>query len=353
MYCIVDIETTGGKYNEEGIIEIALYKHNGKHVIDQFSSLVNTDIPIQNFVINLTGITYKMIRRAPKFQEIAKRIIQLTQDCILVTHNANFDYRMLCLEFNRLGYKYVRDILCTIELSKKLLSKQPSYKLEKLSKSLGIIITDKHRAYGDAKAVVSLFELLLEKDLGKDIISKSIKSKRERITKILDDIPTVEGIFYIHNKGGDTIYIGQSYNIHRELYKIFLNYSIKRQNIQKETHHISYHITGNPVISQIKVSEEIIKSKPKYNRQRKQKKVHIKFPYDNMLLLSKGRKIGEQTFIWIKNNRPIGYGYFDIEFITTKHEVLKNISVPITNTYHAQKVIRPYLCKNFFNIKVL
>ena len=41
MYAIVDVETTGGKFNEEGITEIAIYRFDGNKIVDQFSSLVN------------------------------------------------------------------------------------------------------------------------------------------------------------------------------------------------------------------------------------------------------------------------------------------------------------------------
>ena len=86
MYAILDIETTGGKYNEEGITEIAIYKFDGHEVVDQVISLVNPERPIQPFVVGLTGINNDMLRNAPKFYEIAKRILEITQDCILVAH---------------------------------------------------------------------------------------------------------------------------------------------------------------------------------------------------------------------------------------------------------------------------
>jgi len=41
LYAILDIETTGGKFNEEGITEIAIYKFDGHEVVDQFISLIN------------------------------------------------------------------------------------------------------------------------------------------------------------------------------------------------------------------------------------------------------------------------------------------------------------------------
>ena len=75
MYVILDIETTGGQFNQEGITEVAMYKFDGHKVIDQFISLVNPERPIQPFVIKLTGINNAMLRSAPKFYEVAKRII--------------------------------------------------------------------------------------------------------------------------------------------------------------------------------------------------------------------------------------------------------------------------------------
>ena len=109
MYAILDIEATGGKLGEESIIEIAIYKFDGLEIVDQFISLVNPEKKIDQFVQKLTHITDKMVLTAPKFHEIAKRIVEITDDCILVGHNVMFDYRMLVQEFERLGYSYKKD----------------------------------------------------------------------------------------------------------------------------------------------------------------------------------------------------------------------------------------------------
>lgn len=167
MYAILDIETTGGKFNEEGITEIAIYKFDGHTVVDQFITLVNPEKEIQPFVVQLTGINNNMLRNAPKFHEVAKRIIEITEDCIIVAHNSSFDYRILKTEYNRLAYEYKRNTLCTVELSKKLIPDLPSYSLGRLCKSIGIPMSDRHRASGDALATVQLFKLLLVKDLEK------------------------------------------------------------------------------------------------------------------------------------------------------------------------------------------
>ena len=66
MYAILDIETTGGKFNEEGITEIAIYRYDGHDVVDQFMSLINPEKPIQEFVEKLTGINSKMLLKCSK-----------------------------------------------------------------------------------------------------------------------------------------------------------------------------------------------------------------------------------------------------------------------------------------------
>ena len=119
---------------------------------------------IQPFIQNLTGINKEMLKNAPKFTDISKKIIDITNNCTLVAHNADFDYRVLRNEFTNIGVSFNRKTLCTIELSKELLPEQDSYSLGKLAASLGIKIEKRHRADGDAMATLKLFKMLLEKD---------------------------------------------------------------------------------------------------------------------------------------------------------------------------------------------
>ena len=79
-YAIVDIETTGGSTKSSKITEIAIYKHDGIQIIDSFATLVNPEMPIPEFISRLTGIHDKMVEDAPKFYEIAKQIIEFTDD---------------------------------------------------------------------------------------------------------------------------------------------------------------------------------------------------------------------------------------------------------------------------------
>ncbi|WP_426094408.1 exonuclease domain-containing protein [Flavobacterium sp. DSR2-3-3] len=271
MYAILDIETTGGQFNEEGITEIAIYKFDGHEVVDQFISLVNPEIPIQPFVVKLTGINNAMLQSAPKFFEVAKRIIEMTNDCVIVAHNASFDYRILRTEFRRLGYDFEAKTICTVELSKKLLPEQPSHSLGKLVRALGIPMADRHRASGDALATVKLFKILLEKDLEKEIVKDFIKLEIEKgITpKLLDivaGLPAKTGVYYIHNEKGNLVYIGKSRNIKKRINQHFTGTSTKCKKIQAEVFTVTYDETGSELIALLKESEEIKINKPIYNR---------------------------------------------------------------------------------------
>jgi DNA polymerase III epsilon subunit family exonuclease len=271
LYAILDIETTGGQFNEEGITEIAIYKFDGHEVVDQFISLVNPEIPIQPFVVKLTGINNAMLRSAPKFFEVAKRIIEMTNDCVIVAHNASFDYRILRTEFRRLGYDFEAKTLCTVELAKKLIPEQQSYSLGKLVRALGIPMADRHRASGDAMATVKLFKMLLDKDLEKEIVKDFIKLEVEKgiAPKLLDivaGLPATTGIYYIHNEKGNMVYIGKSRNIKKRVNQHFTGTSAKCKKIQAEVFTVTYDETGSELIALLKESEEIKINKPIHNR---------------------------------------------------------------------------------------
>lgn len=212
-----------------------------------------------------------MLRSAPKFYEIAKRIIEITQDCIVVAHNASFDYRILRTEFSRLGYDYIKPTLCTVELSQKLIPGQLSYSLGKLVRALGIPVTDRHRASGDAMATVKLFKMILEKDVKKEILISLIKAEIKsgltpKLLDIVESLPTKTGIYYIHNEKGNLIYIGKSRNIKKRINQHFTGTSGKCKKIQREVFAVTYEVTGSELIALLKETEEIKINKPTYNR---------------------------------------------------------------------------------------
>ncbi len=213
-----------------------------------------------------------MLKTAPKFYEVAKRIVEITEDCIIVAHNSSFDYRILRTEFKRLGFGFKRETLCTVELSKQLIPDQPSYSLGKLTRSLGIPVSDRHRANGDAMATVKLFKMLLAKDSDKSIVENNIKKAvtEKRLhpnhKAIIEALPAVTGIYYIHDADGKIIYIGKSNNIKHRINQHLTDKSTKSKKIQLQVASVTYEKTGSELVALLKESEEIKRNKPIHNR---------------------------------------------------------------------------------------
>ena len=89
LFAITDIETTGRYAGANAITEIAIALHDGEKVIDTFQSLINPGTTIVPYVSRLTGITNEMVRNAPRFHEVAKKIWTMTEDAIFVAHSVD------------------------------------------------------------------------------------------------------------------------------------------------------------------------------------------------------------------------------------------------------------------------
>ena len=274
MYAIVDIETTGGSARLEKITEIAIFLHDGDQITGEFSTLVNPERNIPYFITNLTGITNEMVEDAPRFYEVAKSIVELTEGRTFVAHNARFDYSFIREEFKSLGFNFRRNILDTVSLSRKLFPGHRSYSLGNLCRDLNITINGRHRAAGDALATVRLFERILEKDL-------EVNGHRSRLTRNtmvsklnpsldlskLEKIPEEPGIYYFYNEKGDLIYIGKSRNLQQRISTHLSNNTTSRAMEMRDLiAGIDWEVTGSELIALLKESFEIKANKPVYNR---------------------------------------------------------------------------------------
>ncbi len=278
MYAILDIETTGGSPKNSRITEIAIFIHDGSKVVDEFATLINPEVNIPYFITNLTGISNEMVENAPRFYEVAKKIVELTDGKIVVGHNVNFDYSFIKNEFKQLGYDFNRKTLCTVKLSRKIIPGYRSYSLGKICENMSISINGRHRASGDAFATVKLFELLMQKSVetGQELPLVNLPTGRLRnLNEFLkpediDKIPEEAGVYYFHDSEGNLIYIGKSKNIHRRILDHFGNRNSRRaMEMCEKTAGISYELTGSELIALLKESQEIKAHKPFYNRKQR------------------------------------------------------------------------------------
>lgn len=272
MYAVVDIETTGNGYKGQKITEISIFIFDGKKIVDEFTSLVNPEQTIPAFITNLTGITDAMVRTAPKFYEIAKRVQEITKDTIFVAHNVNFDYNIIQEEFKSLGFDFKRKKLCTIRLSRKIIPGLKSYSLGNICSTEGIEIVGRHRAKGDAEATVELFRRLIERDQNFTINSfLNPKSRQATLPplldkKVVDDLPEKPGVYYFKNLQKEIIYVGKANNIKQRVISHFYDKKKKEITMCLETANITFEKTGSELLALLKESAEIKHLYPKFNR---------------------------------------------------------------------------------------
>ncbi len=266
MFAVIDIETTGLSPARGRITEIAVFLHNGEKVVEEFSTLINPEIKIPYRITRLTGINNTMVKSAPRFFEVAKKLVELTDGAVLVGHNVRFDYGFLRQEFLRLGYDFQRETYDTVKWSRKLFPGQPSYSLGKLCRNLGIDHPVRHRAAGDALATVRLFELLLSV---RPEIATSDHNKSIHMTNRLwiNNLPEQTGVYYFYDQAGTLIYVGKSVNIRQRVLSHLNNHLDKKElEMKNRLHRVRFRVTGSELVALLLESAEIKKHQPVFNR---------------------------------------------------------------------------------------
>lgn len=266
MYAIIDVETTGTSASFGKITEIAIVLHNGVTVTETYNTLINPECNIPWNITRLTGITNEMVAGAPKFCEVAKKIVEMTAGSIFVAHNAMFDYSFIKEEFKQLGYDYKRKTICTVKLGRKLLPGHRSYSLGNICADLGIRITDRHRAIGDALATAKLFEILLAQN---NLLESSlfVQQTYPLSSEKMAAIPGKTGVYYFYDTQGSIIYVGKSKDIHQRVLTHFSNSQTKKAiQMRDKIADVSWEITGSELVALLLESSEIKKHKPLYNR---------------------------------------------------------------------------------------
>ncbi|CAH1001527.1 3'-5' exonuclease DinG [Neolewinella maritima] len=272
-YAIVDIETTGSRASRARITEIGIVVFDGEKVTETFETLLDPEQYIPAGIVELTGITQEMVKGKPKFYEVAKRIVELTEGRIFVAHNAKFDYGFLREEFGRLGYTFSRRKLCTVRLTRKCFPGLKSYSLGKLIQHFGFTVEARHRALADAQATTELLQMCLAGEdcaaEAKRLINYGIKETRlpkqiklEQIT----ELPEETGVYYFHDANGDVVYVGKSTNIRKRIAQHFNDHTTKGSRIAEKVADITYEITGSELVALLLESEEIKRLQPRINR---------------------------------------------------------------------------------------
>ena len=168
-FVVFDIETTGFSPVKNRIIEIGAVKVCNGEITEHFSSFVNPHTPIPFEIERLTGINDNMVANAPDIEDVLPAFLEFSKGCVLVAHNASFDMSFIVENMKNQGIEADLTYVDTVAISRAVLTDMAKHTLYSISKKLGIVLENHHRAVDDAEATAKIFEkfivMLEEKDL--------------------------------------------------------------------------------------------------------------------------------------------------------------------------------------------
>ena len=162
---VLDFETTGlSPGNGDRAIEIGAVKIKDGCVTERFQSLMNPGQRISGFIESYTGITNKMLTKAPPCKEVMRDFAEFIGTYDLVAHNASFDKRFLDAELKRIRCDYSGEFACSMLVARRIYQTAPNHKLETLVRLNRILVNGSfHRALSDAEMTANLWLSMLAK----------------------------------------------------------------------------------------------------------------------------------------------------------------------------------------------
>ena len=179
-FIVLDLETTGASpTNGCAITEIGAIAVRGGEVLEEFSTFVNPQVALPEYIINLTGITDEMLAGAPLINEVYPDFIEFInrhKDVHLVAHNAPFDIGFLKAAASALSHDWPKyEVIDTVKLARRVIDRSEiqNYKLGTLSQFFDTKALPNHRALDDVKTTVEVLHRLIERLAGFEVFSIS------------------------------------------------------------------------------------------------------------------------------------------------------------------------------------
>ncbi|GAB2461428.1 DEDD exonuclease domain-containing protein [Jatrophihabitans fulvus] len=232
-FVVVDLETTGGAANSDGITEIGAVKVRGGQVLGEFQTLVNPQRSIPAFVSVLTGITDSMVVQAPTIDSAVPSFLEFARGAVLVAHNAPFDIGFLKAACAELATPWPSHaVVDTAVLARRVLTRDevPNCKLGTLAPFFRATTTPTHRALDDARATVDVLHGLLERlgPLGVHSLTElrsftaQVSEAQRRKRHLADGMPTGPGVYIFRDAQGRPLYVGTSRNLRTRVRQYFV-----------------------------------------------------------------------------------------------------------------------------------
>ena len=218
----IDLETTGATATADRITEIGIIQVDDDGV-REWSSLVNPETPISPFIESLTGISDALVADAPRFHELADDVRHRLAGRLFVAHNARFDYGFLKNEFKRIGEDFRATVLCTVRLSRRLFPQHPRHNLDSLIARHGLIVSERHRALGDARLIHQFWQRL-HTEVDQELLARTVTALTARPSlpasldaEVLEQLPEGPGVYLFYGDNDLPLYVGKSTGVRRRV----------------------------------------------------------------------------------------------------------------------------------------
>lgn len=347
VFSVVDIETTGAMAANERIIEFAAYRVCKGKIVDQYSTLVNPGRHIPNFIRNMTGITNEMVYGAPQFKDVALPISRFLAGSIFVAHNSQFDYAFVRGEMEKAGFGLDIPQLCTRKLSSRVFPQLPRKALDQVCHHLGIKISGRHRAYGDARATAHLLIELLEfvRERHEVVTLEELLSFQNAPHRIdrhrnqnvfksaMKAAPNVPGVYLVHDSDDEIIYVGKAKNLKLRMASYLTENARDAAKVRKmlgAARRLEWEETSSELSAFLREVQLIRRHRPRFNSQLVNSR---RFPF---IKLSTERKFERLDLVYELGEEGRYYGPFESSFIA--EQVL----------YAADKYFKLVKCENDF-----
>jgi DNA polymerase III subunit epsilon len=273
-YVMLDLETTGGNAAVDRITEIAAVRIEHGVEVDRWSTLVNPGVPIPPFIENLTGITDAMVDTAPRFKDVADRLLALLDGAVFVAHNVRFDHGFVLHELARMGLPFKINTLCTVRLSRRLYPQHKSHGLDALLQRHGLQTQARHRAMGDVDVVLQWLKIA-QTELGAERLAQEAAALLQGSASLpplletpVADMPDTPGVYLFYGDDIKPLYIGKTVNLRSRVLAHFQSASklARDQRIAQAVRRVEWRETAGELGARLLEAQLVRQLKPTLNR---------------------------------------------------------------------------------------
>jgi len=277
-FCVIDIETTGGRATDGGITEVGAVKLRGGECEGTFQTLVNCGQAIPPAITVLTGITDAMVLPAPRLGPVLSALREFVGDAVIVGHNVRYDLGFLNAAYEAHGStRFPNRWVDTCALARRLVRDEvPNCKLGTLASRLRLDHQPSHRALDDALATGDLLHVLLERAAGlgvlglDDLLALPTMGGHPQAAKLAltRHLPRAPGVYRFRDRGGRLLYVGKATDLRSRVRSYFSGDDRRKVGqLLREVEAVDAIVCTSPLEASVLELRLIRALDPRFNRQ--------------------------------------------------------------------------------------